>query len=116
MQWPLNGASPRSLINPTMTDYYTSYSYTQFYAQTDRYGLFGGIVVAVIAHHHDDDESLRDAVDDLEGGDNEAFDAHDLIKDQKSKGRLSYGVGDTFSEAALKADKEYWRWYATEIT
>lgn len=99
-----------------MRDNYTKYSSTQFYAQTDRYGVFRHTVVAVITHHEDNDDVLRDAVDDLEGGDGDAFDARDLLTEQQSQGNLSIGVGASFSEAATNVDKAYGEWYAAAIS
>ena len=95
-----------------MTDHYTKYSYTSFYAQTDRYGLFNSVVVAVIAHSHDDDDSIRDAVDDLEGGDNDAFEARDLLEAKQKSGDVSIGTGSTFTEAAKNADIKFSAYYS----
>jgi len=72
----------------------------KFYNGTTRYRQFPGHHVFVTKYDTDDD--LRDLVDDLEGGDNEAIAAGEKLARLKEKGDIRLEFDDNPSKAMEK--------------
>ena len=90
--------------------YYRRYSSVEFFVGTDRYGHFGSVVVCVISHDEDYCGKVREAVENLEGGDNESFDARDFLKAEQKAGNLTIGTSYSFAKAAKDADDQFKAW------
>lgn len=84
-----------------MTDYATFDEWmtgATIYIEFDRYGEYSAHGFVAVSAYSDDD-LLRDAVEDLAGGDNDMFEARELINKMVKDGNAWVGAGSLPSDA-----------------
>ncbi len=97
---------------------YTFYDWlggVSFFCNYSRYGLLGGHGFVVASSYDYRIEDLSAAVDDLDAGDNDAFDARDIIQAMVDNGN-AYIANHTDPTEAMRLVVDQWRELYGDIT